>query len=352
MNFSSDNASGAAPQIMAALERAQDGHAPGYGSDDWTTRAEQLLCEIFERKVQVFLVSTGTAANAIALGLYASPGALVACHSDAHIQVDECGAPSLLAPGLRLMTVDGLVGKIAPDVLDEQLFVQQGSGVHGGRVTALSLTNLNEYGKAYTIAEVEALTEVARRHNLYVHMDGARFANLVAALNVAPADVTWRAGVDVLTFGGTKNGCWAVEAIVVFADDEQTDLPFLRKRAGHLLSKGRFLGAQMEAYLTDGLWLNLAANANAMAQRLAAGLKASPHATLLTEPDGNEVFAVLSDQTDHRLRAAGAAYYPWEGTAFSEDVLPGENAGIYRFVAGFSTSELEVDQLLAKLNAV
>lgn len=352
MNFTSDNASGVAPQIMAALQSASEGHAAGYGSDVWTGRAEQRLCEIFERKVQVFLVPTGTAANAIALGLYAQPGALIACHSDAHIVVDECGAPELLAPGLRLMTMDGLVGKLSPDLLHERLVLQSGSGVHGGRATALSLTNLNEYGKAYSVAEVEALTEVARRHALGVHMDGARFANLVASLNVSPADITWRAGVDVLTFGGTKNGCWAVEAIVVFADDAPVDLPFLRKRSGHLLSKGRFLGAQMEAYLTDDLWLTLAAHANDMAQRLADGLRASDNARLLTDPDGNEVFAALPDDADERLKANGAAYYPWDGIAFPHALLPGDGEGIHRFVAGFSTTQSDVDRFLSCLNEV
>lgn len=352
MNFASDNSSGIAPEIADALMAANTGYASGYGTDPWTERAEALLCEIFERRVHVMLVATGTAANAIALGLYAKPGALIACHTDAHIQVDECGAPELLAAGARLLSVDGLLGILTPDALDQRLEHQKAFGVHGGRTTALSLTNLNEYGKAYTVSDVEALADIAHRHGLGVHMDGARFANLIAAQDVSPADITWKAGVDVLTFGGTKNGCWAVEAIVHFADEASEDLPFLRKRAGHLLSKGRFLGAQMEAYLKDDLWLKLATHANQMARRLADGLKTSYNARILTEPDGNEVFAVLPDQADRRLKAAGAAYYAWDGQAFEADLLPGDGERIYRFVASFSSQERDVDQLLQCLDEV
>ena len=351
MHFASDNTSGAAPAVMAALTEANGGNASGYGNDPWSKRAQARLNDIFERDVESLFVTTGTAANALALALYAKPGGMVLCHEDSHIRVDECGAPELLSGGLRLLTFPGYAGKLTPGPLKEALDIYFVRGVHTGRPVVLSLTNLNEYGQTYSIEEVKALSDLAHAYGMSVHMDGARFANAVVATGASPAELTWKAGVDILTLGGTKNGCWCAEAIVVFDPDTAEDLPYLRKRAGHLVSKGRFLGAQMDAYLADDLWLNLAQQSNTAAKRLADGLRSSNQARLLLEPNGNELFVALPKQVDEAVRAAGGIYYPWEGFSFEEASLPSDDECMVRLVTSFDTTDDHVDDFLKAIQA-
>ena len=337
MNFCSDNVTGVAPEIMAAIEEANAGAAMGYGADAVTGRLEGLFAELFERPVAVFPLATGTAANALALSVLVPPYGVVYAHPDAHIHVDECGAPEFYTGGGKLVAVPGPDGKVPPDALEAILAVAGKGVVHHAQPAAVSLSQVNEWGTVYTVEEVAALAEVAGRHGLALHMDGARFANAVAALGCAPADVTWRAGVDVLSFGATKNGAMAAEAVVFFDPGRAGDFAYRRKRAGHLFSKMRFLSAQLEAYLRDGLWLRLAAHANAMAARLAAGLAEVPDARLLHPVDANEIFVALTPAAIAGAEADGFRFYPWGP--------PGDHA--IRLVTAFDTRPEDVDALLA-----
>lgn len=337
MKFASDNGSGVAPEVMSALAAANAGAVPGYGVDTYTQDACDRLSEAFERDVDAFLVTTGSAANALSLASITRPHGAVFVHERAHVHTDECGAPEFFTHGAKLLPLPGEHGKLTPAVIEQGLEGFAQGIVHHPQVQAMSLSQLTECGTVYSVAEIEALTSFAKTHSLRVHMDGARFANALVSLGCSPAEMTWKAGVDVLSFGATKNGAMGVEAVVVFDGELATDLPFLRKRSGHLLSKGRFLGAQMSAYLNDDLWLDMAKHANEMAGILAAGIEKLPSARLRHPVQGNEVFAVLPKPIYEALRAAGAAFYPWER----------EPDGVaVRLVTSFSTSEEEVDAFL------
>src|SRR6185312_13859731 len=275
MDFRSDNTAGFAPEILAALAAANEGPRTSYGEDEQSQRVQTQLQALFETELAAFFVATGTAANALGLSLLAPAWGTVFCHADAHIAVDECGAPEFFTGGAKLQSLAGEHGKLSADTLASQL--PGGIGVvHHTQPAAVSISQASEAGTCYRPEEIAALAQVAHRHGLGVHMDGARFANAVAHLGVTPAQLTWRSGVDVLSFGASKNGALAAEAILVFDPARARSLGFRRKRAGHLFSKMRVLAAQLEAYLCDELWLRHAHHANAMAQRLAAGLEAIP----------------------------------------------------------------------------
>jgi len=293
----------------------------------------------------VFLVGTGTAANGLALAAVSRPGGIVLCHSDSHIEIDECGGIALQADGARLRLIAGDNGKIAPEDLAAAIEAFPRGHVHAGQLTAVSLTQASEAGTVYSIDHIRALSDIAHAHGLAVHMDGARFANALVHLGITPAEMTWKAGIDLLSFGGTKNGCIAAEALVVFNPDFATQLPYLRMRAGHLFSKSRFLAAQFEAYLADGLWLDLAGHANAMADRLRAGLEASNRARLAWPTPANEVFAIFSKEIAAQLRAAGAAFYEW--SVKENDTLgltDGED--VFRLITSFATTTEDVDRFV------
>jgi threonine aldolase len=314
-----------------------------YGADDWTKRAEQRLGEVFEREVSAFLVVTGTAANALALSAMVPPYGALLCHADAHIMVDECGAPELFTGGAKLIGLDEPGGKITPLAIERTLdgFVR---GEHDPKPAAVSITQASEFGTVYTPAEIEAISELARRRGLRLHMDGARFANALVSLAVTPAEATWKVGVDAMSFGATKNGAMALEAVVFFDPSLAEDFCYRRMRAGQLLSKGRFLGAQMLAYLDDDLWLDNARHANAMAQRLAKGVAASARARLALPAEANEVFAIIPQDLHDELAPAGVTYHQWPGT---DHAGPGEI--LARFVASYLTTPEDVDRLIALL---
>jgi threonine aldolase len=333
VNFASDNTAGVAPEIIDALMAANSGSAMPYGADAITRRVEARFAEIFEHEVAVFPVATGTAANALALAALTPPWGAIFCHETAHIATDECGAPEFFSAGAKLVTLPGEHGKLVPDTVAERL---TGKGVvHKAQPAVLSLSQETEAGTLYRPEELTALGDMARRHGIAVHMDGARFANAVVGLQCSPAAITWRAGVDMLSFGATKNGALGAEAVLVFDQAKATELGFRRKRAGHLLSKMRFISAQLDAYLRDDLWLRNARHANAMAARLAAGLARLPDARLLHPVEGNEIFVALSEATISRLGAAGFGFYRWG----AEPVL--------RLVTAFDTDSKHVDAFLA-----
>jgi threonine aldolase len=337
MDFRSDNASGAHPAIIAALVDANRGTATAYGEDEWTRRLQRRFSDLFERAVSVLPVVTGTAANALALATFTPPWGAIYCHDGAHISVAECGAPELYSGGARLVTVGGAHGKLSAPTVEAA--IQREGDVHANQPAAISISQATEVGTVYRADEVAALSEAARRHRMILHVDGARFANALVAAGKAPAELTWKVGVDVLSFGATKNGCLAAEAIVLFEPDADrgAQLGFRRKRGGHLISKSRFLAAQLDAYLTDELWLDNARHANAAARRLAAGLERNLGVAPAEPVETNGVFVVLEPRIATALRAAGFLFHDW----------PTLGPGGCRLVTSFDTTDAAVDAFVA-----
>jgi len=346
MNFASDNAAGVAPEILAAISRANTGGALAYGRDDWTKRVERRFAEIFEHEVAVFLVPTGTAANALALAHLAPPWGAVLCHAEAHIVTDECGAPEFFGSGIKLIELPGEAGKIAPETLEGKLTRGQWGGPHHVSPAVVSLSQATEAGTIYRVDEIRRLADIAHAHGVMVHVDGARFSGALARMNASPADATWKAGVDVLSFGATKGGALAAEAVVFFDPARAAGMPERRKRAGHLISKHRFVAAQFEAFFAGDLWLKLARRANDMADRLAERLSAVGLVPLWPV-EANEVFVVLPARTDRRLRAAGALYYPWVSHAFPGGRTLAPDEIVVRLVTSFATHPDEVDRFVS-----
>lgn len=331
MNFASDNVSGASEEILDALVRANAGALMPYGNDDLTAQAERRLQDLFETDITAFLVATGSAANSLALSVMTPPYGSVLCHWTSHIFEDECGAPEFFTNGARMVPVDGPDGKL--DLGDLADKAARGAGdVHMLQPSAASLTQITEMGSLYSAAEIGAVAEVCREHGLKLHMDGARFANAVAALGCAPADISWRAGVDALSFGATKNGALGVEAVVFFDRDLAETFAFRRKRGGHLFSKMRLLSAQMDAYLTDELWLANARRANAMAARMLDGLSALDAFRFPYSGGANVLFPKLSAGLHEALNDEGFQFY---GGRWEE--------GLARLVTAFNTKPEDVD---------
>lgn len=340
MNFASDNWAGASPEVMDAVVRANGGFAPGYGGDQLTAKVKATFSDVFEREVEVFFVGTGTAANAISMAATGRPGGLVFCTSEAHVQNDEFGATEFYTGGMKLISVGNTAGIMDPSALSASI------NRHGGRFglpTALTLTNATECGTVYRPDMVRELTAIGRSHGLTAHMDGARFANAVAALNASPAEITWKSGIDILSFGGTKNGCLMAEAVVVFEPGRFPNLTAIRQRAGHTASKARFIAAQFEGYFESGTWLRTARHANDMAARLASGVAAK--ARLGWRSQANEIFAVLPKTTIARLREAGATMHEWP--ADGVPLSPTED--LVRLVTSFATSTDDVDRFVGLL---
>lgn len=342
MYFASDNWAGVHPLIAASLSEQATGVAAPYGVSDLDKVVEQRFREIFECDVAVFFVATGTAANSLALTSIAKPGGVVFAHREAHIVADECGAPEYLSGQLRLVTVDGADGKIDPVQLRRQIQLVTDSGVHGGRPNAISVTQATEAGTVYSLAELDAIAAVAKEFSLPLHMDGARFANALASVSCSPAEMTWKRGVDMLSFGATKNGCWCAEAVVLFDVAKAVDFTFIRKRAAQLFSKSRFISAQFDAYFRDGLWLELANKTNLMAGQLAKMFAQTKSTRLLRQPQSNEVFVIIKKQISSHIRARGAVFYDWPA---SSDLIIAEDELLCRFVTSFATTIEDVNTL-------
>ena len=336
MNFASDNVTGAHPAILDAMLAANDGAQPGYGNDPLTEAVETRLRDIFEHtEARVLFVATGTAANSLALSALTPSHGAVLCHWLSHVYEDECGAPEFFTGGARLIPVDGANGKL--DTTDLAAKAAHGKGdVHMLQPSAATLTQVSELGTVYGLDEVRAVAGVCREHGLKLHMDGARFANALVALGCSAAELTWKAGVDVVSFGATKNGALGCEAVIVFDPALADLLAFRRKRAGHLFSKMRLLSAQMQAYLADDLWLDNARHANAMAARLHAGLESIAGIEFPYPTDANMLFPKLADGMAVELQARGFKFYDnrWE-------------PGVCRLVTAFNTRPEDVDALIA-----
>jgi threonine aldolase len=337
LDFGSENTTPVHPAFAQAVVAANDGYATNFEAEQWTERALRALREFFgTNELSAFTVSTGTAANAIALGAMAPPYGAILCHWDAHIVTDECGAPEMYSFGARLIPLAGEHGRISPEALASQLREARFGVVHAVQPSVLSLTNLTEAGTAYTPDEIAALARVAHDAGLGTHLDGARFANAAAFLGVSPAELSWNSGVDIVTLGTTKSGSFGVETIVAFTPKYDTALAFLRKRGGHFAPKSRFLGAQVEAYVRDGLWLANARHANRAARRMCEGFARMDGITLVHPTEGNEVFVAMPDTMLDALVAAGCKFQrDWR-------LHPRH----HRFVTSWATADEDVDRLL------
>lgn len=339
--FASDNTAGIAPEAWAAIAEANQGYLPSYGNDEWTQRACDLIRELFQKPdAEVFFVFNGTSSNSLALAALCQSYHSVICHDYAHVETDECGAPEFFSNGTKLLVSSGPNGKLEADAV-ERLILKR-TDIHFPKPRVLSLTQSTEWGTVYGLDELRALTAAAKRHGLAVHMDGARFANAAAALEakgVAPADFTWRAGVDVLCFGGTKNGMHATEAVVFFNPRLAAEFDFRCKQAGQLCSKMRYHGAQWTGMLRDGAWMRHARHANGMARRLADALKAIPGVNLVLEPEVNAVFVELAKPVADHLMHQGWHFYNFIG------------AHGYRLMCSWATREEEIAAFAADLRA-
>lgn len=335
-SFLSDNAAGVSPPILEAIAAANDGMAAAYGADPLTESLTPRLAEFFAHPVSVFLVGTGTAANALSLATLCPPWGAVFCHEEAHVAVDECGAPELFTGGAKLVPLAGAHGKLTPDALEDARAGFRLGDQHQVQPAAVTLSQATETGTVFRPDEIAAIADWAHGAGLKVHMDGARFANAVVSTDAAPADLTWRAGVDILSFGATKNGALAAEAVVVFAEGIGDELPFRRKRAGHLFSKSRFFAAQFHAWLDDDLWRRNAMQANRTATKLADGLDKLEGVTLAHPVEANEIFTRLPDALATALRNDGFLFLDW----------PPAGDGGRRLVTSPMTTEAEIDAFL------
>ena len=340
MNFRSDNEAGAHPAIIEAVSRAfTAGPVHSYGADQWTQRVEHRLREIFDKPdLCAYPVAVGTAANVLALACCSPPWGSVFCHPAAHIAAEETNAAEFYS-GARLVRIDGAAGKIDPKALAEALAQPVYGVVHFSQPSAVSITQATENGTVYAPEEIAALATSAHRHGLKMHMDGARFANALSFVGCSPAELSWKAGIDVLSLGATKNGAMSAEVVVFFKAELARDFEYRRKRGGHLLSKMRLLSSQLDAYFADGLWLDNARHANAMARRLVAGLTPLKGTSLLYPVEANEIFVVLPAPMHAALQEGGAQYHPWPSDR------PGERA--FRLVTAFDTEPADVDRFLA-----
>jgi threonine aldolase len=336
--LASDNYAGVCPEALAAWNEANHGHAPGYGDDRWTTDAADLLRGLFETDCDVYFVFNGTAANSLALASLTRSYHSVLCHETAHVETDECGAPEFFSNGTKVLTMAGPEGKVTPAGIRH--LVEKRADIHYPKPKVVSVTQATEQGSVYSPEELLAVGATARELGLKVHMDGARFANAVASLGCPPADVTWRAGVDVLCFGGTKNGMAVGEAVVFFDRSLSAEFAYRCKQAGQLASKMRFLAAPWVGMLRDGAWLRHAAHANAQAIRLHRLLAGLPGATPLRAPQANSVFVDLPPGVADALRARGWRFY---------DFIAGAGS---RLMTAWDTTDADLEAFAADLRAV
>ena len=333
VKFASDNVAGACPEVLDAILKANDGDRAPYGDDEISKNLQDKFSEIFEKEVIVFPTSSGTAANALALSTMTPSFGNIYCHKLSHINVDECGAPEFYTGGAKLVNLNGINGKITAEELNKSI---SGKGVvHHTQPSSVSITQLCETGEAYELDEVKKISEIAHNHKLNMHMDGARFANALVSLDCSPAEMTWKSGIDVLSFGATKNGCLAAEAIIFFKPELVGNLPYLMKRAGHLLSKMSFVSAQLDAYITNEVWLRNAKHANAMGKKLSQGLNQHKNIELAYPTDANEIFVKIPKDIIDQLNS--------EGYTINDDEWDGKAV---RLVTAWNTSLSDIETFL------
>ncbi len=334
MNFRSDNEGPAAPEILEALQRVNQGSAHAYGDDTITAQLKARFNEIFAKEVEIFPVATGTAANALCIAQLTPAYAMALCHEESHLNTNECGAPEFYSGG-KLIGLPGEHGKVSAATVQKTLSAMGAHGPHESKPAALSITQASEWGTVYRLDEIATLSAAAHNEGLGVHMDGARFANALVSLGCTPAEMTWQAGVDILSFGATKNGALAAEAVVIFEPRYAHEFARRRKRAGQLFSKMRYVSAQLEAYLQDDLWLRLARQSNEHVQTLLRGLQPISDIQIVVPAESNQLFVRLPDHIAGALRQSGFEFHKWPGSA-----------DIYRLVTTFTTAEEDVEKFV------
>ena len=330
--FASDNTIGICPQALAALKAANHGAAESYGDDEWMQRLRGLVRDVFETDCDCYPVFNGTAANALALAQLCQSFHSVVCHQQAHIQTDECGAPEFFTGGSKLLLVGGTAGKI--DLREVEAMIARQPELHAHKPRVISITQATELGTVYTPDEIDAIAAVARQRQMFLHMDGARFANAIATLKCAPREITWHRGVDVLCFGGTKNGLAAGELVIFFNKEIAREFDYRLKQAGQLASKMRFLAAPWIGLLADGVWLKNASHANNMARALAERLQRETSCEIVFPIEANAIFLRLSDSLVQKLHGRGWHFYKF--------VEP----DVYRLMCSWATGDQEIDQLI------
>ena len=334
--FASDNVTPACPEVMEAINQANIGNIESYGHDKWSKVLDNKFSELFEKDVKVFTAVTGTAANSLALSSITPSYGNIYCHKISHINVDECGAPEFFTGGAKLITIDGDDGKFNSDELKKNI---RGSGVvHNTQPASVSITQSCETGVIYKLDEILKINQVAKENGMKIHMDGARFSNAIASLKKSPAEATWKLGIDVLTFGGTKNGCMDAEAIIFFNPSDVNNFQYLQKRSGQLLSKTRFLSSQLDAYITDGLWLRNATHANDMARKLSEKLSKINGFELTYPTESNEIFIKMPKNIQDHLNNEGYSAIP-------DDMFDGS----VRFVTAWNTNLNDIENLINKI---
>ena len=337
IKFASDNITGACPEVLEAVLKANNGDSTPYGNDQISAELQKKFSELFEKDVIVFPTASGTAANALALATMTPSFGNIYCHKLSHINTDECGAPEFYTGGGKLVTLNGINGKINADELDQA--INGKDIVHHTQPASVSITQVCETGEVYQLDEIKKISEITHKHNLNMHMDGARFANALVSLDVSPAEMTWKSGIDVLSFGATKNGCLAAEAIIFFNKDLVGNIAFLMKRAGHLLSKMRFVSAQLDAYISNDVWLRNARHANKMGKKLSEGLNRHTDIKLAYLTEANEVFVKFPRRMIEQLNS--------EGYIMSEDELDSQAV---RLVTAWNTEISDVVSFLESIN--
>jgi threonine aldolase len=347
MQFGSDNQTGASQQVLTMLTTANTGFTHGYGDDEWCNRAVRAIEQAFECEAEIFFVATGTASNSLALSCLVQPWQSILCHHHAHILQDESTAPEFFAGGARLIPISRHAGKLEKHHLTDFFTTAADEVPHTPVAAALSITQTNEAGQVYTVEEITALCAAAHGHGLHVQMDGARFANAVVANNCTPAELSWQAGVDVLSLGATKCGALVAEAVIFFKRELAESFIHRRKRTGHLVSKGRFFGAQFVGWLQDNHWLELAAHANSKAEQLADRLAPFPFIQLQWPCQANELFITLPQELADTLHRAGAEFYNWPLHALPAGAEPATDTIFARLVTSFVTSDGHIDEFCA-----
>jgi len=333
VKFASDNVAGACPEVLEAIIKANEGDSTPYGNDPLSTELQDKFSEIFEKDVIVFPTASGTAANALALSTMTPSYGNIYCHRMSHINTDECGAPEFYTGGGKLIPLTGIMGKITAEELHQSI---GGKGiVHHTQPSSVSITQVCETGEVYQLDEIKKIAEITHKHNLNLHMDGARFANALVSLDVTPAEMTWKSGVDVLSFGATKNGCFAAEAIVFFKKELVGNTAFLMKRAGHLLSKMRFVSAQLDGYLENNVWLKNAKHANEMGKKLSESLNQHKDIELVYPTEANEVFVKFPRHMIENLNS--------NGYEMNDEDFEGKTV---RLVTAWNTQQEDIDHLL------
>lgn len=344
MQFGSDNQTGASEKVLKKIIEANSGYTHGYGNDDWTQRAVSALKDIFECELDAFFVATGTAANSLALSCLIQSWESVLCHAQSHINMDESTAPEFFSGGGRLVGLSKYRGKIEIEDLNQYFDKLNIDVPHSSRATALSLTQASEVGQVYTPQEISAIAKKAHAHGLQVHMDGARFSNALVSIGCTPAEMTWKAGVDVLCLGASKNGALAAEAVIFFKPGYAEQFIHRRKRAGHLLSKGRLFGAQFVGWLENSYWLELARHANSQASKLSSELSKINGIRFAWPTQANEIMIVMPTVMAKKLQDAGAEFYEWYLESLPASITLQSHETFVRLVTSFQTSDQHISE--------